>query len=98
MSTPFAFNPLDPGVRRDPYALYARARAEHPALLHAGLPLRVISVFGYDDVQATLRDDERFSNDMTPSAQLRAAFGEEARFRPPCWVATATCTRACAAW
>ncbi len=77
MSTPFAFNPLDLNTRRDPYALYARARAEFPAFLHAGLPLRVISVFRYDDVQATLRDDARFSNAFPQSPQLREAFGDE---------------------
>ena len=67
----FSFNPLDPAVRRDPFALYARARAEAPAFLHAGLPFRVVSIFRYEDVQATLRDDARFSN--APNQALRSA-------------------------
>jgi len=67
----FSFNPLDPATRRDPFALYARAREEAPAYLHAGLPLRVVSLFRYEDVQATLRDDARFSN--APNQALRAA-------------------------
>ena len=62
MTQPFAFNPLDPGVRRDPYALYARGRRERPVYLHEGLPLRVASVFRHADVQAILRDDATFSN------------------------------------
>lgn len=71
----FSFNPLDPAVRRDPFALYARARDEAPALFHAGLPLRVVSIFRYEDVQATLRDDARFSN--APNQVLRAAIAPE---------------------
>ena len=71
----FSFNPLDPTVRRDPFALYARAREEAPALFHAGLPLRVVSIFRYEDVQATLRDDARFSN--APNQVLRAAIAPE---------------------
>jgi hypothetical protein len=73
----FAFNPLDPEVRRDPFALYARAREEAPAFLHAGVPLRVISLFRYEDVQNTLRDDARFSNSFPMSPQMRAAFEGE---------------------
>jgi len=77
----FSFNPLDPSVRRDPFASYARARDEAPALFHAGLPLRVISLFRYEDVQATLRDDARFSN--APQQALRAAMAGEADAIPP---------------
>ncbi len=82
----FSFNPLDPGVRRDPYALYARGRDEAPAFLHAGLPLRVISLFRYDDVQNTLRDDARFSN--APQAALRGAMGGELAAIPPSMLIT----------
>jgi cytochrome P450 len=82
----FAFNPLDPAVRRDPFALYARARAEAPAFLHAGLPLRVVSIFRYDDVQATLRDDARFSN--APNQALRSASGLELDAIPPSMLVT----------
>jgi cytochrome P450 len=62
VAEPFAFQPLDPATRRDPFALYARGRREHPAFAHAGLPLRVVSVFRHADVQAILRDAEAFSN------------------------------------
>jgi cytochrome P450 len=82
----FSFNPLDPAVRRDPFALYARARDEAPALFHAGLPLRVISLFRYEDVQATLRDDARFSN--APQQALRAAMAGEADAIPPSMLVT----------
>jgi cytochrome P450 len=82
----FAFNPLDPATRRDPYALYARGRDEAPAFLHAGLPLRVVSLFRYDDVQSTLRDDARFSN--APQAALRAAAGAPADAIPPSMLVT----------
>ena len=77
MSQPFAFDPLDPGVRRDPYALYARGRREHPVYLHEGLPLRVASVFRYADVQAILRDDAAFSNSFPLNRQLAELAGEE---------------------
>jgi cytochrome P450 len=66
----FAFNPLDPETRRDPYSLYARGRREHPVYLHEGLPLRVASVFRYADVQAILRDDATFSNSFPLNRQL----------------------------
>jgi cytochrome P450 len=77
MSEPFRFDPLDPAVRRAPWAFYARGRAEAPAHLHAGLPFRVVSLFRYEDVQATLRDDARFSNSFPISPAMRAAFGDE---------------------
>jgi cytochrome P450 len=64
MSEPFLFNPLDPSVRRNPYELYARGRREFPAFRHVGLPLPIVSVFRYDDVQDVLRDAELFSNDF----------------------------------
>ena len=64
MADATSFNPLDPGVRRDPFASYARARREAPALLHAGLPLRLVSVFRYEDCQAILRDAQSFSSEF----------------------------------
>jgi cytochrome P450 len=66
MSEPFPFNPLDPRVRRDPYALYERGRRELPAFAHEGLPFRVVSIFRYEDVQAILRDWETWSNYFPP--------------------------------
>jgi len=77
MSQPFVFDPLDPEVRRDPYALYARGRREQPVYLHEGLPLRVASVFRYADVQAILRDDAAFSNSFPLNRQLAELAGEE---------------------
>lgn len=64
MSTPFAFNPFDEDTRRDPFALYARARREHPVFPHAGLP--VVSVFRHADVQAILKDAQTWSNRLPP--------------------------------
>jgi cytochrome P450 len=56
----FFFNPFDEAVRRDPFALFARARREHPAWRHAGLP--VVSVFRHADCQAILRDAHTWSS------------------------------------
>jgi cytochrome P450 len=66
----FAFSPLDPAIRRDPFASYAQARRDHPIYVHEGLPLRVASVFRYADVQAILRDDAGFSNSFPLQRQL----------------------------
>jgi cytochrome P450 len=62
VSDPFAFNPLAPATRRDPFPLYERGRREHPAFAHEGLPLRVVSVFRFADVQAILRDPANWSS------------------------------------
>jgi cytochrome P450 len=64
MSEPFVFNPLDPAVRRDPYALYERGRKEFRAFRHEGMPVPIVSIFQYDDIQGMLRDPELFSNDF----------------------------------
>jgi cytochrome P450 len=61
---PFAFHPMDPATRRDPYALYARGRREHPVFEHQGLPLRLFSVFRHADCQEILRDDETWSSEF----------------------------------
>src|SRR5256712_8142790 len=55
----FFFNPFDEETRRDPYATFARARREHPAWRHEGLP--VVSVFRHADCQAILRDPRTWS-------------------------------------
>jgi cytochrome P450 len=57
---PFEFNPFDEATRRSPYALFARARREHPLWRHEGLPLS--SVFRYADCQAILRDPKTWSS------------------------------------
>jgi cytochrome P450 len=72
---PFAFNPLDPATRRDPYPLYARGRRELPVFFHEGLPLRVFSVFRHADCQEILRDDATFSN-VFRMAQIAGASGD----------------------
>jgi cytochrome P450 len=77
MSETFAFHPLDPATRRDPFGAYARGRREHPVFVHEGLPLRVASVFRYDDVQAILRDPETWSNQFPLVRQLGRAAGDE---------------------
>jgi cytochrome P450 len=74
MSETLSFNPLDPGVRRDPFAAYARARREVPALVHAGLPIRLVSVFRYEDCQAVLRDAQTWSSEFPV---IDAAEGQE---------------------
>jgi cytochrome P450 len=56
----FFFNPFDEAVRRDPYALFARARRAHPAWRHEGLP--VVSVFRHADCQTILRDAHTWSS------------------------------------
>jgi len=59
-SEPFVFNPFDDATRRSPYALFARARREHPVWRHEGLP--VSSVFRYADCQTILRDPKTWSS------------------------------------
>lgn len=62
--TDFVFNPFDDATRRAPWALFARARAEHPAFRHEGLP--VTSVFRHADVQAILKDPATWSSSFPP--------------------------------
>jgi cytochrome P450 len=87
----FVLNPLDPSFRRDPYEVYARARREAPVLRHEGMPIRLASVFRYDDCQAVLRDAETWSNrfeffdrdtlDMPPPSMLGTDPPEHTRLR-----------------
>jgi hypothetical protein len=63
----FSFNPLDETTRRDPFALYARARSEFPIYAHPGLPLH--SVFRHADIVAALRDADAFSSDLREQLQ-----------------------------
>jgi cytochrome P450 len=64
MAEDFVFNPFDDATRRNPFALYARARREHPVYVHDGTP--IVSVFRYADVQAILKDAETWSNRFQP--------------------------------
>jgi cytochrome P450 len=88
MAEPFAFDPIDEAVRRDPYALYERGRREHPAFAHTGLPIALVSVFRYADVQAVLRDHELFSNDFARGRNLAPEIQELARQAPPSMLGT----------
>jgi cytochrome P450 len=88
MTQPFAFNPIDPAVRREPYALYERGRREHPAFTHAGLPIPLVSIFRFADVQAVLRDHEGFSNDFTRGRDLAPEIVELGKQAPPSMLGT----------
>ena len=84
MPEPLLLNPLDPSFRRDPYAAYERGRRDHPVLLHEGLPLRVASVFRYDDCQAILRDPDQWSSEFPVTERL----GDAADLPPPSMIGT----------
>jgi len=64
MADDFVFNPFDDETRRNPFALYARARREYPVYVHDGTP--IASVFRYADVQAILKDAQTWSNRFQP--------------------------------
>jgi len=64
----FQFNPFDEAARRDPYALYAEARRDHPVYAHEGLP--VLSVFRHADIQAILKDPATWSSKFPPPPGL----------------------------
>ena len=94
MNDPKSFNPLDPAVRRDPFATYARARREAPALVHAGLPMRLVSVFRYEDCQAILRDAQTWSSEFP---LINAGWrGRRGRRGAACSAAIRRRTRVCA--
>jgi len=83
MSQSFLFQPLDPAVRRDPYALYERGRREFPVFAHEGLPMPLVSIFRYADVQAVLRDTALFSNDFAAGRNVPAEIEKLADQAPP---------------
>lgn len=66
----FQFDPFDEQTRRDPYALFARARREHPVWRHEGLPVH--SIFRHADCQAILRDPQTWSSSFPPPPGLAA--------------------------
>ncbi len=88
MSEPFTFNPIDPRVRRDPYALYARGRRELPAFVHEGLPVKLTSIFRYADCQAVLRDTEGFSNDFSQARMVPPEIEALGEVGPPSMLGT----------
>jgi cytochrome P450 len=67
---PFDFNPFDESVRRDPYALYRRARREHPVFVHTGFP--IVSIFRYGHIQAILKDPQTYSSEFPPPPGMTA--------------------------
>jgi cytochrome P450 len=83
MTVPFQFQPVDPAVRRDPYALYERGRREFPVFEHEGLPVSLVSVFRYADVQAVLRDCALFSSDFAAGRNLPPEIQTLADQAPP---------------
>ncbi|MEE2677848.1 MAG: cytochrome P450 [Myxococcota bacterium] len=83
MTKPFAFLPIDPAVRRDPYALYARGRREFPVFEHEGLPVRLFSVFRHADCEAILRDADTWSNSIRSDQFTDHLGGEELPELPP---------------
>ena len=95
MGDPVVFNPLDPAVRRDPFETYARARREAPALVHSGLPVRLVSVFRYEDCQAILRDAQTWSSEFPVLTQV---MGQEGPPRRSMLGTDPPATRACAGW
>ncbi|HVP28512.1 MAG TPA: cytochrome P450 [Myxococcota bacterium] len=62
MTIDLGFDPFDDATRRNPHAIFARARREAPAWRHPGLPL--VSIFRHADVQAVLKDADLWSNDF----------------------------------
>src|SRR5688572_27557509 len=83
MTEPFPFQPLDPAVRRNPYPLYERGRREFPVFAHEGLPVSLVSIFRYADVQAVLRDTALFSNDFAAGRNLPPVIQKLADQAPP---------------
>ena len=70
--TPIEYNPFDPAVRRDPYPVYARLRAEAPVLRND--VLGITSVSRYHDVLTILKSPATFS-----SRAMRDLFSQGAR-------------------
>jgi cytochrome P450 len=69
MSEPFQFNPLDAETRRNPWSIYERGRRDRPVFVHEGLPLRVTSVFRYEDIRTILGDSETWSSSFPLQAE-----------------------------
>jgi cytochrome P450 len=57
------FNPFDPQLRTNPYAVYARLRQEDP--VHWNEMMQAWVLTRYDDVLAVLRDQALFSSERT---------------------------------
>ncbi len=59
-ASPVRFDPLSPAQRRDPYPVYAEARAKAPVFFAEPYGFWVVT--RYDDVLAVLKDDETYSS------------------------------------
>jgi len=63
------FDPFTDEAIADPYRQYARLRVDDP--VHWSDKLRSWVVFGYDDVVAFFRDDQRLSSDRSKAAKFQ---------------------------
>ena len=88
MTAPFAFNPLDPVIRRDPYVLYAQGRREFPAFAHEGLPRRLVSLFRHEDCMDVLKDWKRFSSDFSAGIEFSPEIMALGSPSPPSMIST----------
>jgi cytochrome P450 len=59
-ASPVRFDPLSPDQRRDPYPVYAEARAKAPVFFAEPYGFWVVT--RYDDVLAVLKDDKTYSS------------------------------------
>ena len=68
-----SYDPFDPGVRDDPYPVYARLREEAP--VHRSEVSGLYCVSRFEDVMAILRDAQRFSSDAMRTLLIGARPG-----------------------
>lgn len=71
------FNPFDPRLRSDPYAVYRALRQDAPVYWNPGMHVWMLT--RYDDVLAVLRDHARFSSDRLRANNPFVAQLEQAR-------------------
>ena len=69
--TPIEYNPFDPAVRRDPYPVYARLRAEAPVLRNDVLGITAVS--RYHDVLTILKSPATFSSRGSATTRVVAS-------------------------
>src|SRR5687767_13834292 len=71
------FNPFDPLLRSDPYAVYKELREQDPVSWSSMLQVWVLT--RYDDILAVLKDHARFSSDRTKAVNPLVQALEEYR-------------------
>jgi cytochrome P450 len=71
------FNPFDPRLRTNPYAIYKELREESP--VHWSEVMQVWVLTRFDDVFAVLRDHQRFSSERTRARNIFVRQMEEYR-------------------